>query len=94
MSSATSESAIPGVVGGLLAVGAIMAASIALVIILVMVVKRKQGRITIIEKGCSILENRSVCMHKVALLSVWVLGCLPDGSDGILYIILACTLVM
>jgi hypothetical protein len=56
MSPAALESAIPGVVGGLLAIGVITAASIALVIILVIVMKRKQGRITIIEKGSSILE--------------------------------------
>jgi hypothetical protein len=85
-SEPNTQSAIPGVVGGLLAIGAIMATSIALVITLVMVVKRKQGKITSIEKGCSILENHSVCMHKVALLSVWMLSCFPDGSDGILYI--------
>jgi hypothetical protein len=75
-SEPNSQSAIPGVVGGLLAIGVIMATGTALVIILVMVVKRKQGRITSIEKckGCSILKFETVvypCILKVALL--WML---------------------
>ena len=60
----SSRSAIPGVVGGLLAVGVIMAVSVASVAILVVVVKRKQGRITLnFKKGCSILKYRSVCIR-------------------------------
>jgi hypothetical protein len=72
MSSATSESTIPGVVGGLLAVGVITAASIALVIILVMVVKRKQGRITSIEKGCSI---QKIVVYACIRLLYYQYGC-------------------
>ena len=39
-----SQSAVPGVVGGLLAIGVIIAVSVASVTVVMVVVKRKQGR--------------------------------------------------
>ena len=59
--ASNTQSAIVGVVGGLIAVGAITVISVASVVIVIMVVvKRKTERIM---KGCSILGNYSVCMY-------------------------------
>ena len=50
-----SQSAISGVIGGLLAIGVIVAISVASVITIMVVIKRKQGRITLkFKKGCCI----------------------------------------
>ena len=54
-SSSHNQSAIPGLVSGLLAVGVITAVSVISVIVVIVVVKRKQGRRKLnFEKGCSI----------------------------------------
>ena len=53
----SSQSAVPGVVGGLLAIGVIIAVSVASVTVVMVVVKRKQGRRKLnFEKGYSIFK--------------------------------------
>ena len=63
-SESNPQSPIAGVVSGLLAIGVIIAVGVASVTVVVVVVKRKQGRRKLnFEKGCSMLKYRSVCIR-------------------------------